>query len=345
MPQNTPNAYVARNPAGALVALNTDSAGKLLVSGTGGGGGVRVPTSITTSSTVPFTPDMSKDLYYITTDGSGQAQSIVIPAYSGSVGDFSDPINAGHITLFVIDVLTNSADTVEITVSGGEVMNDVTQPNFASSKIILGGAAGYGVAIVNQYDAWYTWINYTDYDQYNIIGPVIASGASGTNTNPPPGPINGLSSGYGAGQGLTGQGGQVAVFGGSGATQGGSATLTGGSGGTDLGGNAVVQAGNSTDAAGGYVNITSGIGGTSGGQIYVTGGTGQNGSGGSITISGGNGTAGVGTPTSNGGDITLQPGTGVTRNGLIFMPGLPTADPAVAGALWNNAGVLTISAG
>lgn len=45
---------------------------------------------------------------------------------------------------------------------------------------------------------------------------------------------------------------------------------------------------------------------------------------------------------------TLDDGT--TGNNAVFvggfsLPGLPTSDPAVAGALWNNSGVLTISAG
>lgn len=29
----------------------------------------------------------------------------------------------------------------------------------------------------------------------------------------------------------------------------------------------------------------------------------------------------------------------------VIITGLPTSDPAVAGALWNNAGVVTVSAG
>ena len=32
-------------------------------------------------------------------------------------------------------------------------------------------------------------------------------------------------------------------------------------------------------------------------------------------------------------------------NGVPILTGVPTADPHVVGALWNNAGVLTISAG
>jgi hypothetical protein len=33
------------------------------------------------------------------------------------------------------------------------------------------------------------------------------------------------------------------------------------------------------------------------------------------------------------------------NGGTIIISGLPTSDPAVAGQLWNNAGVLTVSAG
>ena len=50
---------------------------------------------------------------------------------------------------------------------------------------------------------------------------------------------------------------------------------------------------------------------------------------------------------ANGGNVTIRGGTGygTGRNGLIVMDNLPTANPLVAGALWNNAGVLSISAG
>lgn len=35
----------------------------------------------------------------------------------------------------------------------------------------------------------------------------------------------------------------------------------------------------------------------------------------------------------------------VNAAGQVIVTGLPTANPAVAGALWSNSGVLTISAG
>ena len=45
---------------------------------------------------------------------------------------------------------------------------------------------------------------------------------------------------------------------------------------------------------------------------------------------------------------TLGPNTSVstlTTSGVVIMTGLPVADPLIVGALWNNAGVLTVSAG
>jgi hypothetical protein len=37
--------------------------------------------------------------------------------------------------------------------------------------------------------------------------------------------------------------------------------------------------------------------------------------------------------------------TNLTASGTVILSGLPTADPLVAGQLWSNAGVLTVSAG
>ena len=35
----------------------------------------------------------------------------------------------------------------------------------------------------------------------------------------------------------------------------------------------------------------------------------------------------------------------LTASGVVIFSGLPTSNPLVAGQLWNNAGVLTVSAG
>lgn len=37
--------------------------------------------------------------------------------------------------------------------------------------------------------------------------------------------------------------------------------------------------------------------------------------------------------------------TGTINGGTVILPNLPIADPLVVGQLWNNAGVLTVSAG
>ena len=41
------------------------------------------------------------------------------------------------------------------------------------------------------------------------------------------------------------------------------------------------------------------------------------------------------------GDVTIT----TDASGNLIFTGLPTADPTVAGALWSNAGVVTVSAG
>lgn len=64
--------------------------------------------------------------------------------------------------------------------------------------------------------------------------------------------------------------------------------------------------------------------------------TGSNGHGLDTWISAGDGSTG------DGGNLRLSAGT---PNGVVLVPNLPTADPLVANALWNNSGVLTISAG
>lgn len=37
--------------------------------------------------------------------------------------------------------------------------------------------------------------------------------------------------------------------------------------------------------------------------------------------------------------------TDLSASGVVILSDLPTADPEVVGQLWNNAGVLTVSAG
>lgn len=49
---------------------------------------------------------------------------------------------------------------------------------------------------------------------------------------------------------------------------------------------------------------------------------------------------------SAGGSLDLGANITITVSGTnAIITGLPTADPSVAGALWSNSGVLTVSAG
>lgn len=49
---------------------------------------------------------------------------------------------------------------------------------------------------------------------------------------------------------------------------------------------------------------------------------------------------------ADGGGINLGTGIALTVNGTnVVITGLPTSDPSVAGALYSNSGVLTLSAG
>lgn len=46
------------------------------------------------------------------------------------------------------------------------------------------------------------------------------------------------------------------------------------------------------------------------------------------------------------GDVTgAVDATTLSASGVVTLSGLPTSDPTVAGQLWNNSGVLTVSAG
>ncbi len=68
--------------------------------------------------------------------------------------------------------------------------------------------------------------------------------------------------------------------------------------------------------------------------------------GGNITLQGGAG-ASASAGAAHGGNLYLRGGAGYGTGhiGYIVMDNLPTTNPAVIGALWNNAGILAISAG
>lgn len=83
--------------------------------------------------------------------------------------------------------------------------------------------------------------------------------------------------------------------------------------------------------------------GTGGGAVNLFGGASSLASGeaGGVTVNGGNSSD----PTGIGGNVQLAVGTGGAADGNILLTGIPTADPEVANAIWNDAGTLKISAG
>ena len=111
----------------------------------------------------------------------------------------------------------------------------------------------------------------------------------------------------------------------------GAASLYMGSGDSDPdgGGGALVRAGSGL-ASGKY-----------GSNVFLMGGNGGSGStGAAISVDGGDENG-----DGQGGDLRVVAGSGSSgRNGLVFL-NLPTSDPAVAGALWSNLGVVQVSNG
>jgi len=196
-------------------------------------------------------------------------------------------------------------------------------------------------------------------------GPVALVGGIGTLTEG--GPIflvGGVSE--------TTNGGDVLLTGGqtqaaSGGHSGGSVRLQGGSAvGTDVAGvgGDIIVAGGSGKASSGNVEILGGAGGLSG-DVFIAAGNNSDGAAsvaGNVSITGGASTAtstmGAGQVDIRGGpaavaglaagNLVLGPGVNTadaTKNGKIFLLGLPTAATVDPEAIWNNAGVLNIGAG
>lgn len=97
------------------------------------------------------------------------------------------------------------------------------------------------------------------------------------------------------------------------------------------GGKAQALGGTSAAGNGGSAQLKAGNGGNNGGTVVIRGGNGGV-DGGSVSIYSGAGTGGTN------GDIDI------TAAGFLYL-NLPTVDPAVAGALWADSGVVKVSAG
>lgn len=159
----------------------------------------------------------------------------------------------------------------------------------------------------------------------------------------------------GDGKAATGAGGDVLITAGDG-DQGGALTLrTGASSGAHNGGILELYAGDTADLTGGFggfLNLYSGQDGNLNtgsklllkggglGDAVLTAGDSQTAAGGTLNLWGGTAAAGTG----DGGNVIIQAGASAGGNaGNIIMSSLPTVDPGVSGALWNNLGIINIS--
>jgi hypothetical protein len=220
---------------------------------------------------------------------------------------------------------TQAGGDVELHAGSGDSEGEATQ---GASATLFGGAAnGAGGAAIVQAGA-------------GLMGGVAANLAlDGQDTDG-----SGSYAGINAGSGIAGKiGGWAYVQGGDGDNGANPGARLLAQGGTLIaGGTLFAEAGTSGGSAGALFGLDGGTA-SLGGQGSLVGGQGGAGaSGGSIRLSAGQGNGGD----AAGPQITLQGGGPTTGDdGLLILTGVPTADPAVVGALYTAAGALMVSAG
>jgi len=87
----------------------------------------------------------------------------------------------------------------------------------------------------------------------------------------------------------------------------------------------------SLGGAPGLIHVLGGSGAGDGGDINITAGQADPGTSGNVVIQGG------ANATSVGGDVSIEAGLSTGGNGNILLLSLPTAAPAISGALWRDA--------
>lgn len=110
-------------------------------------------------------------------------------------------------------------------------------------------------------------------------------------------------------------------------------------------------AGGLNPSAAGFIALEKGANGGDAGSATLSGGDNRTnlaseGKGGSAYVVGTDATSSSGTGDFDGGDVHIKVGAkiGAGRDGLIFLDGpIPTADPGISGAIWNDAGTLKVS--
>ena len=279
---------------------------------------IPTPTPITTGAS-PVTADINVRHYSITSGGTNAQETIVLPTPALS-GDGSNTGWVGQTIIFAWDVQTSGSDSILITSD---------DPGHPIEVVDNYGVTVYGDVLVPgpERAIIFTWSSYNWSISFNYADALAY-------------PANILSGGGYYPQTAGTVNGSL-----------GASIATGDlpAGATDQSGNVQLKTGDASAADGqksGRIDILTGPAGAgrAAGEIaIIVGSSGAGADGSAVSLIAGDG----GTGDTAGGDILLRAGagSGAGTHGNVIFSDLPTADPHVANALWNNAGVLTISAG
>lgn len=281
----------------------------------------------------PTDVDPSVLYYEITTGGTAGEEIINVPLPDLPVDGWANGTLVGRRILLLLKEQTDPGDTVKVTIDG-VATNLSAAPTTINDAVSISNVildfVGASVAVEWRLDVWVLVPGLTDESFENdpeefgisLQGPTVNT----ADTLPTPVTITGAAMSHADN---VNSAGDVVITGGNfldgDGSRAGHGRLSGGISNTDAsGGSAMVSGGASAHG--------------SGGAVLITAGSNQNddGEGGSVSITAGNGTIG--------GNIVLQAGDGSGSDGVIRLI-LPTVDPAVAGALWNDSGTVMISAG
>jgi hypothetical protein len=318
-----------------------------------------VADEVTTGATLTELNPAARIIYLTTggTAGDELANLDDLPSTVTIEGSPYAPEHIGQTLVVVLKVQTDGSDVVKITRNGGDVFafgGGVFGQNRYFAEVVLDWPGATAVFVFTM-DGWRVANDFAPDYQSGAAAEGVAtvtteasitfSTAPMTGINPAgvislsPGDSTGGAAGHiilQAGDGTDAAAGYVSITGGQGSgaiRNGGAIGITGGNSVDNLGGNVTLQGG------------PAGVDAIAPGQAIVRGGNSDivGGVGGLAMIAGGNNSSNSG----DGGDVRLSPGGNGDGSswGRIIMEQLPTANPAYAGQVWNDSGVLKISAG
>lgn len=337
-----------------------------------------VSVALTTGSSLVTVP-LGVRYFAITSGGTGGDELIDLPNPDMPIDGYANGPLIGQRVVFMLEVQTNEADVVRISIGGslsihtfsGKAFDVYTKYTHTSTGIVLDFLGAAAAFVWNGYEwcADNAAIGANDDTDWDSGGDIAFS----TQAN-----ADGASSGilFNTGGGTTGTGPIQLLTGDASAGIAGDIDIRSGAG-SATGGSIGLHAGDGGSAEGGAINITAGVSGgdihtnsgsisidagsssgaAGGGGVAIFAGASVAGSGGSIQLKGGDGDLGGGVAYLKGGDSTsglagsvfIDAGLGTGGTPGFIRLGtqnpLPTSDPGSAGALYILAGVLMISAG